>query len=123
MFAADPPHDDDVIALVKLHMSSPALLQAPLLVLPGCYLAKLGDRTSLTPLGRNPLGQHVAQEFLKTAEAVGRWPWDMTAAQTYLTEFVRRNEAGTVDEPMPIDFLFKDCCGGRGVFFSRKNQS
>ncbi len=72
---------------MKQYLSDERLCQAPLLVMPAARLARLQGRRLMT-LPRNDLGKVAAQQFRKTANLLGSFPWDMERTKNYLLEWV-----------------------------------
>lgn len=101
-----PENDSDVVLLVKQYLHSSTLAQEPLLFLPEVLAGKL-QKQQLGLRMRNPLGERVAKEFLKTAAAVSRPPWNLVKAQAYLEALVRNNESGHQGTPPTLNFIFE----------------
>ena len=50
-------------------------------------------------------GTHVIKEFLKTARAVEREPWDMRKAAAYLRNLVKNNQDEKIYDPVDFSFI------------------
>ncbi len=93
------------MALFKEWASSAELCQSPTLVLPRSYLSRL-DPQRLKVLPRNELNDRSVKEYLKTAAAIAEEPWNLHAAATYLSSWVRANQSGDHQEPEKLHFIF-----------------
>ena len=93
---------NDVVALYKESMHSSALSQMPLLVLPAGLMSGNLSKDDLKPAARKLLSDREKQEFLKTAGAIEKEPWNLHRGAAYLRQLV-----GDQDKPLPaIDFKF-----------------
>ncbi|CAE7279118.1 unnamed protein product [Symbiodinium sp. KB8] len=91
------PTPDDAVLLTKEWISSPALSQPPLLILPK-------DRLNRLPPALQPVMRH--KLFTKTANFVLKEPWCLDIASKYLKEWMACNQQGTIVEfPMPQWFF------------------
>ena len=104
--------DGDVIMLTKQYMSSKALSQGPLLVLPHYLLGELDEsRLSCGPaahvLPRNPVSSNLLDKFAATAVQVSKEPWAMEKAAKYLKEWTEasRSNCDYRSRLWPIEFL------------------
>ena len=105
-WAALPPEPEDAILLLKRRMHSTKLSQDPLLLLPKAVAAKLNP-ADLKPAETNELGEATCKEFRKTAQAMGKQPWNLLKAEEYLQKLCTRNEARMLPEmPEPPHVIF-----------------
>ncbi len=104
-FASDPVTPNDCILLLKQWVCSTELSQEPLLVLPAARLDRLDPTDSIEPVPRNTLTDQARREYKKTAARFGDAPWNLTDAETYLREWVKRNEDGEKDSPGAVNFV------------------
>ena len=96
-------------------MSKSCLSQQPLVLLRHSKLENmpLTGPTTLAP--RNPLGEKLQKEYLKTAELVKRPPWHLNSAADYLTTWVENNVAGAQQEAPPFSLEKLSLSGGLSV--------
>lgn len=99
------PADQDVFLLCKQFMHSSALSQKPLLILPAERLSRLAPSGPGNVVPRNDLGERTIHEFRKTAKAVAKHPWSLTAASQYLEELCDRNESHQWPHPPVLQFI------------------
>lgn len=97
-FPDEEPHEKDIIMIVKSHLSSTDLAQAPFVFLPAAALAKL-QRFPEYNVPRNSMSDKVRKELVKTINKVERPPWSMTEVTSQDTHFYKLIEqAGQVPE-------------------------
>lgn len=101
----DGEHPQDIIAVFKQFMSDAERSQNPQLIMPVKVWQSL-KKDDLKPHHRNPLGPTTIAEFRKTALLVGSPPWQLLEAQEYLETLCLDNEAGKVDAPPELTFIF-----------------
>eukprot|EP00435_Cladocopium_sp_Y103_P008315 s3646_g2.t1 len=95
------PAADDICMVVKQYMSSPNPSQEPFLAMPKTVVDQL-DPKRLQPSQRNQWNETTLKEFRKTAQAVAALPWQLVRAKDYLDKICRENEAGLVNDPIPL---------------------
>ncbi len=103
-FQGMPSAGSDAVLLAKHWMSSRALSQAPLLLLPSHAVASL-DWQSLQTAQRNELLPRAASEYQKTACSVAAEPWRLLRASAYLLDWVDRNTRGDLGKPPLLHFV------------------
>lgn len=99
------PSDQDVYLLCKQFMHSSALSQKPLLILPADRLSRLAPSGPGNVVPRNDLGERTIHEFRKTAKAVAKHPWSLTAASQYLEQLCDQNESQQWPYPPVLEFI------------------
>ena len=105
-WAALPPEPEDAILLLKRRMHSKKLSQQPLLLLPKAVAAKLNP-ADLKPAETNELGEATCKEFRKTAQAMGKQPWNLLKAEEFLQKLCDQNESRMLPEmPEPPFVIF-----------------
>ena len=105
-WAALPPEPEDAILLLKRRMHSTKLSQDPLLLLPKAVAAKLNP-ADLKPAETNELGEATCKEFRKTAQAMGKQPWNLLKAEEFLQKLCTQNESRMLPEtPEPPHAIF-----------------
>ena len=114
-WAALPPEPEDAILLLKRRMHSTKLSQDPLILLPKAVAAKLNP-ADLKPAETNELGEATCKEFRKTAQAMGKQPWNLLKAEEYLQKLCTRNESMMLPEmPEPPHVIFNYTMAKIGV--------
>ena len=99
------PADSDAVLLLKPFMHSKVTCQLPLLVMPASVAGQL-EKDSLISMPLNDLGDRTRKEFVKTAQAVSKPPWNLFKAQSYLEGLCLQNQMGRVQEPPSFRFIF-----------------
>jgi len=99
-----PSNPRDVILLCKESMSSTALAQAPLLVLPAVVADQL-DTQQLENVPRQIIKEVPLKEFRKTASTVAQSPWDYFGASAWLTTICDASESNKPLPPLGLPFF------------------
>ena len=100
-----PENPLDICMQVKQYISSPEMSQAPEVIMPYQVYQKL-SKNNLAPSSLNKFAPTTLQEFRKTAELVGKPPWNLLEGQSYLLDLCERNEAGVVPKPPDLFWVF-----------------
>ena len=81
------PHDNDVVCMTKLNISSDSYSSAPFVVLPFENLVSLNwDSLSSAPL--HSINDDTRKNFLKTADTIAQAPFRLTAGASYLRRLI-----------------------------------
>ena len=86
-FPDDPAHPCDVILLVKANISSDHYEGAPQVCLPWARLQRLPAFPPAT-FGHHEIPTHMRGQFLKTAKAIEKPPWNLQRAAVYLRKLL-----------------------------------
>jgi hypothetical protein len=95
----------DVLMLSKEFWSSDALANPPVLIFPKPLQLKLVAPLPEEGCPRNILSPSQLSEFRKTATKVQENPWCMTAAATYLRQWMDQNVKGEFPAPQALQFM------------------
>ena len=97
----EPLHPDDIVLLVKHHLSSDGYAQPPQCLIPNSRFELLEGVPGPAP--RNVFSQIQTKEFLKTAHLVKQVPWKLDKAASYLERLVHGNadDDHHHEQPMP----------------------
>ena len=107
--AAEARSPDDCVFLVKQFVSSSALAQLPILILPASRLARLPR--ALLPAERNALSEEAKKNFTRAAHKLAAPPWNLHAARDYLLSWIDRNERKVPDSPGGVHFVLSGRTG------------
>ena len=99
-----PAHPRDVILLVKESLSSSALAQPPLLVLPA-QVADTLDPSTLENMPRDCLKPLEIKEFRKTGSTVAGHPWNFFGAQAWLETLCTASEQNQPLDDLPLPWF------------------
>ena len=86
-FPDDPAHPRDVILLVKANISSDHYEGAPQVCLPWARLQRL-PAFPPAAFGHHEIPKHMRGQFLKTAKAIEKPPWNLQRAAVYLRKLM-----------------------------------
>jgi len=103
----DPAHPDDAVLLVRKYMHTGELVQAPLVALPACRLAQLGEGAPSLFVERLKYSQDQRTALYKTADILEQFPYNLSRAAAYLRALADERDHAWCALPLTtsVDFL------------------
>ena len=99
-FEGELPHPKDIVLVLKSHMSSDDISQAPFVFLPRSALQKLTGFPEYT-VPRKSMATQTKKDLNKTIEKITQPPWCMNDAAQYLKKLIQQE--GTVPEKPDVE--------------------